>query len=129
MNLIWATRGRSWGFRFLLYGGRADPLPTYESAFAGTEGERTVFRSIGELVAVRFPDPDGRRDDSGRVIPHDIVLLTAPAEVIRTIEDARELAWPLIADAFARLWDLPGPPSRDDVRRALRSGPSAASSH
>ena len=29
-RLIWATRGRSWGFRFLLKGGLSDPLMAYE---------------------------------------------------------------------------------------------------
>ena len=37
MTLIWATRGRTWGFRFLRDGGLEDPLDTYEEAFAGIE--------------------------------------------------------------------------------------------
>ncbi|MCW5951065.1 MAG: hypothetical protein KIT69_02240 [Propionibacteriaceae bacterium] len=61
MNLIWATRGRSWGFRFLLDGGFADPLPTYEQAFAGLEDDRAVCRKAGGRLALRFPDPLGRK--------------------------------------------------------------------
>ena len=46
VNLIWATRGRTWGFRFLLDGEYASPLATYESAFVGTEYDDSVCRAI-----------------------------------------------------------------------------------
>ena len=55
-SVVWATRGRSWGFKFLLDGGFADPLQSYDRAFAGTEGESTVCRRVGTHVALRFPD-------------------------------------------------------------------------
>lgn len=127
MNLIWATRGRIWGFRFLLDGGCADPLPTYDSAFAGTEGERSVFRQTGSLVAVRFADPDNRRDNSGRLIPHDLVVLAPLARDIQTVEDAQGFLWPLLANGFAQLWERARPPSPMDVQRALRRNPGAVS--
>lgn len=118
MNLIWATRGRSWGFRFLLDGGQRDPLPLYEAAFAGTEGEPTVCRRVDTHVAVRFPDPLGRRDAAGRVIPHDIVVLRPLADEIRTLGDVHDVIWPRLADDFARVWNLPHPPSGADVAEA-----------
>ena len=34
-EFIWATRGRTWGFRFLRTAGRVDPLKLYEAAFRG----------------------------------------------------------------------------------------------
>lgn len=120
MTLIWATRGRSWGFRFLLDGGYADPLPAYERAFAGTESEPTVCRRVGKYVALRFSDPLGRRDAAGRVIPHDIVVFPALADEVHSIEDGQQLVWPLLAGTFDRVWDLPRPPSRADVLRFLR---------
>lgn len=120
MRLIWATRGRSWGFRFLLDGGYPDPLPTYESAFAGTEGEPTVCRRVDGHVALRFLDPLGRRDKAGRVIPHDIVVLPPLADEVHSLEDGRRLIWPRLAGAFDRVWDLPRPPSRDEVLGAAR---------
>lgn len=115
MSLIWATRGRSWGFRFLLDGGQPDPLPLYDLAFAGTEGEPTVCRRVGTHVALRFPDPLGRRDEAGRVIPHDIVVIPPLADEVRTLGDAQQLIWPRLADVFTRVWDLPQPPSAVDV--------------
>lgn len=124
MNLIWAARGRSWGFRFILDGGFSDPLPVYERAFAGAEGGPTAYRRTGALVALRFPDPLGRRDDAGRVIPHDVVVLPPLADEIRSVDDGQRLVWPLLADAFARMWAMPLPPSPVQVRRALGSDPS-----
>lgn len=87
MRFIWATRGRDWGFTFLRDGGLADPLPTYEAAFAGTNPT---------LTTMRFNDPEGRSDRAGRVIEHDFVFLD-PTEN-PTAEDV----WQLVADEFAR---------------------------
>ena len=115
MNLVWATRGRSWGFRFLLDGGHSDPLPAYERAFAGTEGESTVCRRVDGQVALRFTDPLGRRDEAGRPIPHDIVVLPPFADDVRSVDDGQRLVWPLLADTFARVWELPQPPSAADI--------------
>lgn len=117
MSLIWATRGRSWGFRFLLDGGYADPLPAYERAFAGHESDAAVFHRVGEGVALRFPDPLGRRDESGRVIPHDVVIPVPLAEEIGSVEDGLRVIWPMLADAFARVWDLPAAPGHHDITR------------
>jgi len=120
MRLVWATRGRSWGFRFLLDGGYPDPLPIYDRAFAGTEGEQTVCRPVGTHVALRFPDPLGRRDKSGRAIPHDIVVLPPLAAEVRSLEDGQRLVWSTLADTYDRVWNLPGPPSPADIHGVPR---------
>lgn len=113
MRLIWATRGRTWGFRFLLNGGLDDPLPMYEDIFSGVESETEAWRRVAEKVAVRFPDPLERQDAAGRVIPHEFVVLwpRAWADGIDSAEDGRRLIWPLVADEFGRIWRLPEPPS------------------
>lgn len=118
MNLIWATRGRSWGFRFLLKGGLKDPLATYERAFERAEGERTFLRHGGGMTAIRFADPLGRCDESGRVIPHDVVILDRPGPRVASIEAVRELVWPLMEAAYAEVWDQPRAPRPDSVRLA-----------
>lgn len=119
MNLLWATRGRSWGFRFLLDGGFDDPLSTYERAFAGFESQPTVCRRVGSHVALRFSDPSGRRDRAGRAIPHDVVVLPPLADDVRSVDDGLRLVWPRLAEAYARVWDQPQPPSRAEVRSAV----------
>lgn len=125
MRLIWATRGREWGFRFLLDGGFPDPLPAYERAFAGTEGETATYRRAGAQVALRFPDPEGRRDRAGRIIPHDFVVQLPLAHNVHSVEDGQRQVWPLLAATFERLWDEPRPPSLADVKDALSADPIA----
>jgi hypothetical protein len=105
VRLIWATRGRSWGFRFLRDGGFRDPLPVYDAAFSGVEGQAEVCRRVGGRVALRFADPAGRRDLAGRVIPHEFVVFPPEAERIASLEEGVRLVWGEVADEYARTWD------------------------
>jgi hypothetical protein len=116
VNLIWATRGRSWGFRFLLDGGLADPLASYEQAFAGLEDRDTVCRLTGGRLALRFPDPLDRKDVGGRTIPHDFVLLGSAAPLIDSVDEGVRRIWPLVADVFARVWQDGLPPPVGSIR-------------
>lgn len=108
MRFIWLTRGREWGFRFLERGGLEDPLLDYEAAFAGFEDASEVCELVGDRLALRFPDPLGRRDAAGRVIPHDFVLFPPDSSGIRTLEQGMQLVWqlPQVAGRFAREWDV-----------------------
>lgn len=109
-RLIWATRGRSWGFRFLLKGGLSDPLLVYERSFAGLVDEPTACHHAPGEVALRFPDPLGRRDAAGRVIPHEFVVFGALADEIESVADGLQEVWPLVADVYAEVWDAERPP-------------------
>jgi hypothetical protein len=111
MKLIWATRGRTWGFRFLSDGGYTDPLPEYDKLFSAVEGGLEVYRRVGETVAVRFPDPLGRQDRAGRTIQHDIVVFPPMALGVDSVEDATRSVWPLLSDKYEEVWNLPKPPS------------------
>ena len=122
MNFIWATRGRSWGFRFLLNGGYDDPLSAYERAFAGMQDELTACRRVGEWVALRFLDPLGRQDAAGRVIPHDFVVMEALADDIKSVDAGQEKIWPLIADIYAQVWSGSSP-SPGAVQSLIYGGP------
>lgn len=105
MSFIWATRGRTWGFRFLRDGGLADPLPEYDDAFASIgPGPRALHR-LGTTVAVRFPDPCGRRDSAGRLIPHELVLFPPLSNEVDTVDDALEVVWPLVAEEYETVWN------------------------
>src|SRR4051812_4548076 len=99
-RLIWATRGRSWGFRFLLTGGLSDPLADYERAFAGLEGEPATWRRTNAGVALRISDPEGRKDAAGREIPHEFVVFGGLADRVESVEDGLEQVWPLVAAAY-----------------------------
>lgn len=111
MNFIWATRGRTWGFRFLRTGDLPDPLDVYEAAFAGMEDTIDAFRTRGAALAVRFADPEGRRDRAGRVIPHEFVILAPDAARFDTAEEARAALWDVVAEEYASLWDQATAPS------------------
>lgn len=111
MSLIWATRGQTWGFRFLWDGGCEDPLRVYDGVFAGVGDEPEVWRRVATKGALRFSDPLGRQDRAGRIIPHEFVVTGSLAHQIDSVEDGRQLVWPLISQEFERVWDLPKPPS------------------
>ncbi|MGE9808074.1 MULTISPECIES: hypothetical protein [unclassified Janibacter] len=114
-NLIWATRGRSWGFRFLLDAGLSDPLDEYERVFAELADETVAWRRTDRSVAVRFLDPNDRRDSAGRIIPHEFVVLGDGAELIGSVEDGKEHLWPLVESAFQQVWDAETAPSPADL--------------
>lgn len=119
-GLIWATRGRYWGFRFLLDGGLEDPLLEYERTFAGLGDEPTAWRRTAGTGALRFPDPEGRRDTSGRVIPHEFVVPGTLAKGIQSAEEGLQQVWPRLAEAYARVWNAEDPPSATDLRFAAQ---------
>ena len=110
MRFIWATRGFTWGFRFLRTGGFADPLPEYSKAFDAWEGAVEVCQRMGDVLVLRFEDPLARRDRSGRTIPHDFVLYGFNAASPLSAVEATELVWPLVEDEYARSYDLTAPP-------------------
>jgi hypothetical protein len=109
MRLIWATRGRTWGFRFLLNGGFDDPLVVRDEVFSGVEDQPEAWRRVGGKVALRFPDPLGRQDAAGRVIPHEFVVLKPEADRIDSLDAGRRLIWPRVAAEFERIWQLSEP--------------------
>ncbi len=111
VGFIWATRGRTWGFRFLRTGGFPNPLGVYEATFSKVEEGPEACLRVDDKVALRFPDPDGRRDASGRVIPHDFVLHGHWADGINSLEDGLRRIWPEVADEFNSVWNKPEPPS------------------
>lgn len=119
MNLIWATRGKSWDFRFLLDGGYRDPLVTYEHAFSDFHGEPLVCQQVDKDVALRFPDPLGRKDDAGRVIPHDFVVMGTLTSRAESVADGLANIWPLVAAIYEQVWSAEKPPPAGFVRTAF----------
>ncbi|MBP1301442.1 hypothetical protein [Curtobacterium sp. 1310] len=111
MNFLWSTRGRTWGFRFLHTAGVANPLAVYEEAFAGTQGMPETFRRRDRALAVRFPDPDGRTDRAGRVIPHEFVVLAPDNTIFQDADAARQALWDEVRDPYAAVWAQSSPPA------------------
>ena len=112
MSLLWATRGRTWGFRFLRSGGAEDPLLAYDELFDAVDGQQPeVFHRLGDRVALRFPDPERRTDAAGRIIPHEFVLSGAEADGVTSLAEGRARIWPLVAAEYAQVWGTAEPPA------------------
>lgn len=108
-SYIWATRGREWGFRFLRDGGYADPLPVYETAFDGVAEQRTVIRRVGDVLVIRFLDPEGREDHARRPISHDFVVRATASSPLPDMTVAARVAWESVADEYAGMWNAEAP--------------------
>jgi len=104
VTLLWATRGRTWGFRFLRHDGQGDPLLEYERGFATFGSDDEGVSRVGDRVALRFTDPEGRCDRSGRVIPHEFVVSGELAAEVGTVDDGLRVVWPLVRDEYAKIW-------------------------
>lgn len=107
--LIWATRGRTWGFRFLLDAGLSDPLLAYEQAFGDLSDAPSAWHRQNGQVALRISDPLGRHDSARRVIPHEFVIFGDLAADVSSVEDGLDKVWPLVSEAYASIWESPNP--------------------
>lgn len=119
-GVIWATRGRSWGFRILLDAGRADPLPDFEDAFKHVPDGEGIF-CAHQWVAFRAFDPLGRKDASGRPIPHEFVLQDNWARSVDSVESGLRRVWPLISDLYDQVWGAEQTPTRAAIRQLLQA--------
>ncbi|MFD2839737.1 hypothetical protein ACFSYH_04035 [Populibacterium corticicola] len=106
--MIWATRGYSWGFRFVRNGGFDDPLREYERSFSSASGSGEYFERASDRVVLRFLDPEGRKDRSGRPIPHEFVLFGTETSTVNSLEDGIREVWPLVAQEYERIWKVEG---------------------
>ncbi|MFC5432918.1 hypothetical protein [Microbacterium suwonense] len=64
----------------------------------------------GDAVALKFGDPDQRRDRAGRLIPHSFVLYDDLAQRVATVEDGMREVWPLVSERYAEVWEKPTAP-------------------
>ena len=108
--MIWATRGWDWGFRFLRDGGVDDPLDLYDAVFATAGEGPTLLVNRDGYTGLRFPDPKGRTDRSGRLIPHEFVLWAGMGGDVTTAEAGRDFICPLVEHEYDSKWLTPTPP-------------------
>ena len=108
--MIWATRGWDWGFRFLRDGGLDDPLDVYDAVFVGAGDATELLVHRDGYTGLRFPDPAGRTDRSGRSIPHEFVLWAGVVTDLASVEAGRDFVWPLVAREYDATWLSPTPP-------------------
>ena len=97
-NFLWMTRGKSWEFRFLSKCSSLSSVidAVYKSVFLRDEsrfgywkGIITVDGAKQSYVACRCYDSIMQRDEAGRRIPHDFLLLCSNEEY----NQINQLAW------------------------------------
>lgn len=93
----------------MLDAGLEDPRTEYLRRFAVVENVMPAYRRDGDVVVARFPDPLGRRDSAGRIIPHEFVVFSPTSNAISSVEDAMRELWPEVEGTFERIWDGPDP--------------------
>ncbi|SDS16294.1 hypothetical protein [Agrococcus carbonis] len=104
MITLWATRGRDWGFRFLIRPSHGiDPLALYERAFSD-HPRGVVISHIDSMASIRLLDPEGRLDRSGRRILHEFVVDGPVVRRIASVDDAERELWPFVARRYESLW-------------------------
>lgn len=108
MRLIWYTRGRDWGGRFLADGGLGDPLPSFEQVFDGLPDSGDLWRCGSAGGALRFRDPEGRHDRAGRVIVHEFAVFE-PDPGMTSLESARDLVWASVSERYSEIWGASQP--------------------
>jgi hypothetical protein len=118
-SILWSTRGYNWGFRFPLqpqkYGKDCqDWLGHYEKMFEqfGDDDNRVVngYLNIDNkeipFVAVRFKDPEERKDTSGRIIPHEVAVVGDDAQNLINLNsfELKNAVWILISDTYSKIY-------------------------
>lgn len=110
MSLLWATRDRTWRFRFLRSGGAEDAPLAYDELFDAVDDQQAeAFHRLDDRVALRFPDPERRTDAAGHIIPHEFVLSGAEADGVTSLAEGRARIWPLVAAEYAQVWGAEEP--------------------
>lgn len=104
MNLVWAAGGFVRGTRIIRAPDGVDGLAVYEAAVPRLAMDAEAVAAWREGYALRFLDPDGRRDRAGRPIVHEVVILD-PLAVPDHVPTAVAEVWPEIRDEYAELWD------------------------
>lgn len=102
-SIIHTSRGKNKGFRFYQQGGTPDYFQLWSKHFeqAGGAAKNDMFEKLPNgMVAAAFPDPKGRKDAVGRVIPHEVIVPAYLTTGINTISDVVKHVWPMLEDAY-----------------------------
>ena len=113
-HLIWLTRGRDWGFRFLSMGPFSPELvdELYKKVFGengdgAKEAAGTITIAHGEQVyhyaAYRFYDQCHEwRDVAGRAIPHEMIVVHESARIECSAKELMDCVRPFYARQFVK---------------------------
>jgi hypothetical protein len=101
-DVLHASRGKTKGFRFFKSGGVPTPIAELEKAFGVDQFEDGLFKPLGDgRVAASFLDPRGRKDQSGRPIPHQVIIPKVMAAGLKGLDDVINNIWPMIEESYS----------------------------
>jgi hypothetical protein len=118
-SILWSTRGYNWGFRFPLQPQKyrkycQDWLEHYEKMFEqfGDDDNRVVngYLKIDNkeipFIAIRFKDPEERKDISGRIIPHEVAIIGDDTQSLKSLDslELKNAAWSLLSDTYSEMY-------------------------
>lgn len=110
-DIVHFSRGRNRGFIAVQRGGLKDPVSEFfRAGFDGNTFQPDELRRFGknnEKIAVEFLDPSGRRDFSGRPIPHSVIIPKGLSDGIETMDDVKTKIWPLLKDVYDYIYEAP----------------------
>ena len=114
-NILWITRGNQWGFRILLKPQLEceDWFNVYDLIFDQNSTEKEQFsKSYVRInnnkipyVSVVFLDPESRKDQATRVIPHTIAILGDDCNSFNNLDSVKQSIWPKLSDVYFELYD------------------------
>lgn len=112
-GVVHFARGKNKGLRFLSRGGLTNPTAEHIKGFGDettpdnlkTDTHRR-YGTNNEKIAVRFTDPENRRDASGRRIVHDVILPEEHAKDLGS-NDTQVIrrAWKLVRPDYNKFWE------------------------
>lgn len=118
-SILWSTRGYDWGFRFLIQPNKygeyyQDWLEHYKKMFEqfGDDDNRVVngYLKIDNkeipFIAVRFKDPEERKDISSRIIPHEVAIIGKNTQNLGNLNslELRNAIWILLSDTYSKIY-------------------------
>lgn len=100
-SVILASKSKHTGFEFFKDGQSPSPLDEMIKGFNGDINKNTGFFNRYEgKIAANFDDPKGRKDRSGRVIPHSVIIPKSMTDGINNLDDVIQKIWPIVEPSY-----------------------------
>lgn len=117
-NILWSTRGQDWGFRMLRRPelGCNDWLDVHHEMFRESKAVEEYDANQGNIklssnltvpyIAFSFPDPEKRKDRSGRIIPHEVALVGEEVKAFQDVRSTIDEIWETLSSIYEILYPL-----------------------
>lgn len=103
------SRGKNTGPAIIKSDGRPPPERLYMQA-KFPPNNKEVFKKFDDgsnRIAVRFADPEGRRDRFGQRIRHEVIIPQTMSDGLNDINDVKIKIWPLLKEDYDNVYNMP----------------------